>query len=228
MNTGHSQITLGNDVWHQPSSKNDLPQRQWQQTLISLSHSLIGIRTMSGLRQPGVKSWHISFHSIFSPLFRTYPWVWKQWSSEMTESGKGGVQQASIRGWRRGVFTELPSLHLASPQPRLDRQLQFSAYWVWQHTYWPSAAIVSPASRKHKQTYMHRDSCSSLFFCCIRHPSPFYQVKTVPLWVRLTTERLSAAHSLVFTVLSLCQSPPNASDACRACPLCAYACAARA
>lgn len=124
-------------------------------------HLLIGIHTMFWPRQPGVKSWHISFHSIFSPLFRTFRWVQtvKWW---IDSCGIGGEQQASISEWRRGVFTELPSLHLASPQPRLGRQLQVSAYWVWQRENWLSAAIVSLRTIM-EQAYMHTDTCSSHF-----------------------------------------------------------------
>lgn len=69
-------------------------------------------------------------------------------------------------------------------------------------------------NRKARTT--HRSSLSLFFF----------RANTLPLCERLTAEMLSVAESpqLVFTVLSLCQSHPNASDACRACPLCAYAC----
>lgn len=158
-----------------------------------------------------------------------FPWVQtvKWW---IDSSRVGGEQQASISEWRRGVFTELPSLHLASPQPRLGRQLQLSAYWVWQHKYWLSAAIVSLCTIMETLTGIHarRHSLMSLlltlyFILPLAHS---FQVNTLPLCERLTTEMLSVAESLllVFTVLSLCQSHPNASDACRACPLCAYAC----
>lgn len=109
-----------------------------------LTQLRISIHTMSWLNEPGVKNWQIPFLGILyvSPLFPTFPWVqtvkWWRYSSRM-----GGEQQASISKCRRGAFTELPSLHLASPQPRLGRLLQLSAYWVWQHKYWLSAAIVS-------------------------------------------------------------------------------------
>lgn len=144
------------------------------------------------------------------------------------------MQQGSISEWRRGVFTPLPSLHLASPQPRLGRQLQVSAYWVWQHENWPSAAIVSLRTTT-EQAYKHTDICSSPFFFLptpypIVPPAPAFQANTLLGCVRLTTETLGVAESplLVFTALSLCQSHPNASDACRACPLCVYACLAHA
>lgn len=128
-------------------------------------HLLIGIHTMSRLREPGVKSWHISFHSKFSPLFPTFSWVQtvKLW---IDSSGIGWEQQASISEWRRGVFTELPSLHLASPQPRLGRQLQLSAYWVWRHKYWPSAAIVSLCTIMETQTGIHTNRHSLITLSC--------------------------------------------------------------
>lgn len=74
------------------------------------------------------------------------------------------------------------------------------------------------------QTLAHHSLSLTLYL--ILPPALSFQVNTLPLCVRLTTEMLSVAESplLVFTVLSLCQSHPNASDACRACPLCAYAC----
>lgn len=92
----------------------------------------------------------------------TTPWVKtvKWW---IDSCGIGRVQQGSISEWRRGVFTPLPSLHLASPQPRLGRQLQVSAYWVWQRVNWPSAAIVSHRTIT-EQAYKHTDICSSGFF----------------------------------------------------------------
>lgn len=62
----HSKIISGNAAWQQRSSEKRLCRQERQWTLIYL---LIGIRTMFWLRQPGVKSWHISFHSTFSPLF---------------------------------------------------------------------------------------------------------------------------------------------------------------
>lgn len=58
----------------------------------------------------------------------------------------------------------------------------------------------------------------------------FFQVNTLPQCLSLTTAMLSVEGSLllIFTVLSLCQSHPNASDACKACPLCANVFAVRA
>lgn len=120
--------------------------------------------------------------------------------------------------------------HYTWPLHRLGRQLQLSAYWVWQHKHWLSAAIVS----SHHHGNANRHTCTqtltylslllTLYF--ILPPTLSFQVNTLPLCVRLTTEMLSVAEGplLVYTVLSLCQSHPNASDACRACPLCAYAC----
>lgn len=88
------------------------------------------------------------------PLLRMFPWVQivKWW---IDSSRVGGEQQAAISKWSRGVFTELPSLHLASPQLRLGRQLQLSAYWVWQRKYWLSAAIVSPRTIMETLTGIH-------------------------------------------------------------------------
>lgn len=194
---------------------------------VILTQLQIGIHTMSRQNAPGVKNGQISFLSILyvSPLFPTFPWVQTvKWGSD--SSGIGGEQQASISECRRGAFTELPSLHLASPQSRLGRQLQLSAYWVWQHKYWLSAAIVSLHTIMEMQTGIHaqRHFSISLHFTLYLILPP--ALSLLSLCVRLTTEILSVAESLllVFTVLSLCQSHPNASDACRACPLCAYAC----
>lgn len=101
---------------------------------------------------------------------------------------------------------------------RLGRQLQLSAYWVWQHKHWPSAAIVPVHAIMETQTCAQTPARLS-----VPHSSSSLRP---PLCVRLTTELLSVAESplLVFTVLSLCQNRPNASAACGAGPLCAYAC----
>lgn len=152
----------------------------------------------------------------FPPLFQMFPWVQtvKWW---IDSSRVGREQQAAISKWRRGVFTELPSLHLASPQLILGRQLQLSAYWVWQCKYWLSAAIVSLRTIMETLTGIHttRHSLISVllplyFILPLAHS---FQVNTLPLCERLTSEMLSVAKSLllVFTVLSMCQSYPNAS-----------------
>ncbi len=133
-------------------------------THFTLIHLLICIHTVVRPRQPGVKSWHVSFLSTFSPRFPTFPRVRtvKWW---IDSSGIGGEEQASISERRRGAFTEMSSIHLASLQPGLSRQLQLSAYWIWQHKYWPSAAIVSLLTIIETQTsvHAHRHSLLTLY-----------------------------------------------------------------
>lgn len=91
------------------------PQSQWWRTLISSLHIcwFFLFTQCLNFNSKGLNPLCYSEH--FLGL--------KQWSSEFERTGE--EQQASIRVWRRGLFTELPSLHLASPLPRLGRQLQF-------------------------------------------------------------------------------------------------------
>lgn len=119
-----------------------------------------------------VKSWHISFHSIFSPLFQMLPVQSKQWNGELTAVVNWREQQVSISEWRRGVFTELSSLHLASPQPRLGRQLQVCLLGL---TAWILAischCLTSHRYGTGKQTLAHRASC----LLCISLLSALYK-----------------------------------------------------
>lgn len=119
MKTDHSRLIPGNSVWQWRSSKNYRCREKWQWTLV---HLLIGIHTVFWLRQPGVKGWHISFHSIFSALFLTARRVHmlKWWIDSCCI---GGEQRTSISKWRRGAFTELPLLHLAFPQPQIKQAI---------------------------------------------------------------------------------------------------------
>lgn len=152
----------------------------------------------------------------------------KQWSSEFERTGE--EQQASIRVWRRGLFTELPSLHLASPLPRLGRQLQF-VYLLGLAGYQLPLSLLTPQwKKKNRQALRNSHILLSCLLCTLLFLLlSFFQVNTLPQCLSLTTAILSVEGSLllVFTVLSLCQSHPNASDACKACPLCAYVFAAR-
>lgn len=131
----------------------------------------------------------------------------------------------------------LPSLHLASPQPRLGRQLQF-VYLLGLAAQILAISCHCLSShhnekKKNRQAYMHSETRTSFSLAYSVHYSSscsvFFQVNTLPQCLSLTTAMLSVAGSLllVFTVLSLCQSHPNASDACEACPLCAYVFAVR-
>ncbi len=142
-------------------------QRQWQWTLISLSYICWLVFTQCLDWGSQVSRADIFLSTAYFPLlFRTFPWVQtvKWW---IDSSGIGREQQASISEWRRGVYTELPSLHLASPQPRLGRQLQLSAYWVWQHKYWLSATVVSLHTIMETKTGIHAHRHSLISLCCL-------------------------------------------------------------
>lgn len=193
-------------------------------THFTLIHLLIGIHTLSQLRQPGVKSWHVSFHSIFPPLFPTFPWVQtvKWW---IDSSGIGGSSKhplAMVERCIQWVVINTPGLSTARIKQAitvvclLDLAAQILAI---------SCHCLSHRSIMETQTGIHAHR-HFLAPYLILPPALSFQANTLPLCVRLTTETLSVAESLrlVLTVLSLCQSHPNASDACRACPLRAYAC----
>lgn len=203
------------------------PQSQWWRTLISSLHIcwFFLFTQCLNFNSKGLNPLCYSEH--FLGL--------KQWSSEFERTGE--EQQASIRVWRRGLFTELPSLHLASPLPRLGRQLQF-VYLLGLATQILAISCHCLSShhneKKKKQTGIHALRNSHILLSCLLCTLlflllSFFQVNTLPQCLSLTTAMLSVEGSLllVFTVLSLCQSHPNASDACKACPLCAYVFAAR-
>lgn len=88
---------------------------QWRRTLISSLHICWFFLFTQCLNFNSKGSNPLCYSEHFLGL--------KQRSSEFERTGE--EQQASIRVWRRGLFTVLPSLHLASPLPRLGRQLQF-------------------------------------------------------------------------------------------------------
>lgn len=87
-------------------------------------------------------------------------------------------------------------------------------------------SLFAPSWNRHTCTQTLAHHIFLLTLCLIVPPVRYFPANALLLCVRLTAETLSVAESplLVFTVLSLCQSHPNGSDACRACPLCAYAC----
>lgn len=210
------------------TEKKGPPQSQWWRTLISSLHICWFFLFTQCLNFNSKGSNPLCYSEHFLGL--------KQWSSEFERTGE--EQQASIRVWRRGLFTELPSLHLASPLPRLGRQLQF-VYLLGLAAQILAISCHCLSShhneKKKNQTGIHALRNSHILLSCLLCTLlflllSFFQVNTLPQCLSLTTAMLSVEGSLllVFTVLSLCQSHPNASDACKACPLCAYVFAVRA
>lgn len=171
MKTGHSQISLGNAVWQQRSSKNDLCKRQWQQTLIH-SHTFTdwyshNVSTEAARCQ---ELTYFFLQHIFSTfpdvsLVRTVKW----W---IDSGGIGGEQrQASISEWRRGVLTELPSLHLASPQPGLGNYRCLPiGFGSTNNGYQLPLSRCAPLWKR-KQPYMHADTYRSPFAHSVSHSS---------------------------------------------------------
>lgn len=131
------------------------PQSQWWRTLISSLHIcwFFLFTQCLNFNSKGLNPLCYSEH--FLGL--------KQWSSEFERTGE--EQQASIRVWRRGLFTELPSLHLASPLPRLGRQLQF-VYLLGLATQILAISCHCLSShhnekKKNRQAYTHSETRTS-------------------------------------------------------------------
>lgn len=107
-------------------------------------------------------------------IFSTFPDVSlvqtvKWW---IDSGGIGGEQrQASISEWRRGVLTELPSLHLASPQPGLGNYRCLPiGFGSTNNGYQLPLSRCAPLWKR-KQPYMHADTYRSPFAHSVSHSS---------------------------------------------------------
>ena len=156
MGTGRSQINLGNAIWHQRSSKNDLrrdndSRRSFRSPALADWYSHVVLAELPRCQELT----YFFSTAYFLQFFQTIPWVQtvKWW---FDSSKVGGEQQASISERRRGVFTKLPSLHLALSPDEAGSYRCLPIGFGNTNTGHPLPLSLSAPSRKRKQTHTDR------------------------------------------------------------------------